>query len=79
MTRRTQRVRRPKPPPPAIVPALLSPAQAATYLALSRNSIYNLMRDGKLASVKIGGARRIERVELDRLIRDSRDPKPPQR
>ncbi len=50
---------------------LLTVAEAANQLALSRSTLYNLMDRGELAYVRIGRTRRIPRDELDRLIRDS--------
>ena len=38
---------------------LLTVAEAASFLGLSRASIYNLNSSGELPFVKIGGARRI--------------------
>jgi len=52
----------------AIQPLVLSPAQAAQALGLSRAAVYNLMARGELRSVKLGGSRRIPVSELERLI-----------
>lgn len=43
---------------------LLSPVEAAAHLSLSRTKVFELMRLGRLRSVKIGGCRRIPRVAL---------------
>ncbi len=45
-----------------------SPAEAAEVLGLCRASIYNLMARGELRSASLGRARRIPRVELERLL-----------
>jgi len=50
---------------------LLTVAEAANQLALSRSTLYNLMDRGELAYVRIGRTRRIPQDELNRLIRES--------
>ena len=50
---------------------LMTVVEAADYLALSRGSIYNLMRSGTITSVHIGRARRIPFAELHRFIRST--------
>ncbi len=40
-------------------PLLLTPAEAAVSLRLARSTIYELMGEGRLPSVRIGRARRI--------------------
>ncbi len=45
-----------------------SPTDAARLLGLSSRSIYNLMANGTLASLKIGKSRRITHKELERLL-----------
>ena len=40
-------------------PLLLTPAEAAISLRLARSTIYELMGEGRLPSVRIGRARRI--------------------
>jgi excisionase family DNA binding protein len=45
--------------------ALLRVADAAAYLALSRSKTYQLAARGEIPSVRIGGAVRIPRHELD--------------
>jgi len=51
-----------------VQPLVLSPAQAAQALGLSRAAVYNMMARGELRSVKLGASRRIPVAELDRLI-----------
>lgn len=45
----------------------LSPAEAATYIGCSRQTIYNLINAGKLPSGKVGRSRRIPRDALEAL------------
>jgi excisionase family DNA binding protein len=53
---------------------LLRPDDVARELRLSRASVYNLMRSGRLASVKVLGARRIRRSDLaDFVARQTQD------
>lgn len=41
---------------------------AAAALSISRSSIYNMIRDGRLKSVKIAGRTLILRSEIERLL-----------
>jgi len=42
--------------------------EAADVLRVSRSSIYNMIRDGRLKSVKIAGRTIIARSEIERLL-----------
>ncbi len=42
--------------------------QAAALLAVSENTVWNLIRKGELRGVKIGTARRIAHSELERYV-----------
>ena len=46
-------------------PLLLSVAEVAIHLGVCRQTVYNLIYDGSLPSVKIRGLRRISRSSLD--------------
>jgi len=48
-----------------------TPAEAAEYLRVSRQTIYNYMEDGSLPYYKLksGGGRRIRRSDLDALLK----------
>ena len=50
---------------------LMTVVEAADYLAISRGSVYNLMRSGAITSVHIGRARRIPYAEVDRFVRST--------
>lgn len=50
---------------------LMTVVEAADYLAMSRGSVYNLMRSGAISSVHIGRARRIPYAELRRFVRST--------
>lgn len=52
---------------------LLTVIAAADYLAISRGSVYHMLDDGRLRSVRIGRARRIALAELRRLVDDLSD------
>lgn len=53
-----------------VVPRLLYPPEdAAQMLGVSRSTVYELMAAGKLASVRIGRARRIRHDDLVRFVR----------
>jgi excisionase family DNA binding protein len=47
---------------------LVSIAQAAELLGLSRDTVRRLLAVGELASVRIGAAVRIPRADVDRLV-----------
>ena len=48
-----------------VQPLLLSVAEVAVQLGVCRQTVYNLIYDGSLPSVKIRGLRRISRSSLD--------------
>ena len=47
---------------------LLTPAEAATALAIGRSLLYELIAGGTIASVKIGRSRRIRRADLEAYV-----------
>ena len=47
---------------------LYTPVEAAEALGISRSTLYVLLSNGSLTSVRIGGARRIALSELHRFI-----------
>ena len=47
---------------------VLSVTEAIDYTRLSRPTIFNLMRDGKLTRLKVGGRTLIAKSDLDRLL-----------
>ena len=47
---------------------LLTPTEAATALGIGRSKVYELMRAGTLASVRIDTCRRIPAAELEALV-----------
>lgn len=51
----------------------LTPAQAARRLAVSESTVWRLLRRGQLASVKVGGRRRIRRAALAAVARPVRE------
>jgi excisionase family DNA binding protein len=52
--------------------ALLRPEEVAEYLNIGRSMVYELMRAGKLESVRIGTCRRIPRAAADEYVRSLR-------
>ncbi len=54
--------------PTASPPDALTTVQVATALGLGRATVAELIRRGEIASVKIGGARRVFRADLDQYI-----------
>jgi excisionase family DNA binding protein len=50
-------------------PPLLYPmAEAAALLGISRSNVYQLLRDGRLTSVRIGSRRLIPRASLESFV-----------
>ncbi len=47
---------------------LLTVDEAARMLSLSRPFLYRLMQRGEIASIKLGGSRRIELAELQAFV-----------
>ena len=53
---------------PIIAPAVLSIADAADYLNLSKNSVWRLLRDNELTRVKLLRRTVIRRADCDALL-----------
>ncbi len=81
MTTNHRTLRRPLTTPPADTPVdatavpaqraeakLLRVEEAAALLCVGRSTAYELIRSGQLASLKIGGSRRVPRVAVDAFI-----------
>lgn len=49
---------------------LLTPEEAAHALGIGRTKLYQLLADGFLPSVRIGGSRRISTAALDQFVRE---------
>ncbi len=47
---------------------LLTPEEAASALGIGRSTVYQLMRDGKVRSVRVGACRRVPVAALLELI-----------
>ncbi len=52
--------------------AVLDVNEAAAYLAVSRQAVYTLIREGKLAHVRVGEAIRLRREDLDAFLENHR-------
>lgn len=52
---------------------LLSPEEAAEVLGVGRAKVYDLMSEGRLASIKLGRCRRIPVASIRRLVEPSRE------
>lgn len=51
-----------------VAPLLLTPEQAARVLAIGRTKLYSLLAGGALASVMVGGSRRIPMQSLQAYV-----------
>ncbi len=49
-------------------PLLLRPEDVARALQIGRTRVYDLIRDGSIRSVKVGGSRRITIASLDDFV-----------
>ena len=47
---------------------LLTPEEAATVLSIGRSKVYELIRDGRLASVRIDASRRVPAEALTEFL-----------
>lgn len=52
-------------------PLLLRVEEVAQLLAIGRSTVYELIASGQLPSVKVGGARRVPMVEIERWVREN--------
>ena len=50
-------------------PLLLSVAEVAVHLGVCRQTVYNLIYDGSLPSLKFRGMRRVSRSSLDEWLK----------
>jgi len=55
-------------PIPARDAALLKPEETASMMRVSRTKVYDLMRTGKLRSIKVDGLRRIPREAIAEYV-----------
>src|SRR5438067_8131266 len=58
-------------------PGALSLTQADAFLAARGGTAHRLVKQGKLAAVKVGSRLRVARVELERYLREGRSPPAP--
>ena len=49
---------------------LLDVKSAADYLSLSRSKLYQLIENGEISSIKIGGRRLFDVMDLDAFVDD---------
>jgi len=52
----------------SIAPLLHTPADAAKLLGIGRSTLYELLADGTIPSVKIGSSRRIRHADLEAYV-----------
>ena len=57
------------PPADPLAPLLLRVSDAARVLAISRSTLYQAMARGDVATIRLGGAVRIPRAEVERLAK----------
>jgi excisionase family DNA binding protein len=50
--------------------SLLSVSEACSLLGVSRPTVYRLIKAGKLRAIKIGGARRVRRDDVEGLLKE---------
>ena len=58
---------------PDDVPALLSVQACAVLMGLSRTTVFSLIHEGSLRSVKVGTRRLVPRVAIDEFVMASED------
>lgn len=47
---------------------LLTPEEAADVIGIGRSKLYDLLRAGRIESVRIGGSRRVPRMALEEYV-----------
>ncbi|MHB8763860.1 MAG: helix-turn-helix domain-containing protein [Deferrisomatales bacterium] len=52
---------------PFLTAPLLTVGEAAVYLGVGRKVLYRLIEEGRISTVKAGGALRVERSSLERF------------
>ncbi|MFI7553085.1 helix-turn-helix domain-containing protein [Micromonospora sediminimaris] len=57
----------------AVAPRSVRPAEAAALIGVCRDTVYVLMRSGRLRSVKLGRARLIPVAAIEELLSASED------
>lgn len=55
----------------SVAARLYRPEEVADQLRVSRSTVYRLIRDGKLKSVKIGGSRRVSVEQIDDFLAEA--------
>ncbi len=55
--------------------AFYTPEELATMLKVTRQAVYNWIQQGYMESVRIGRTVRIPREEVERLLREGRNPR----
>ena len=55
-------------------PILLTPTEAARALGIGRSKLYELMREGRIRSIRIGTCRRVPTTALAEFVVASTDP-----
>ena len=58
-------------------PVLLTVPETARLLGFGERMVWSLVRRGDLASVKIGGARRVHRAEVTRMLTEGNNKQGP--
>lgn len=54
--------------PIVAAPRLLSLVQAAALLSVSKQTVWNMIRDGRLLATKVANCWVVEGVEIDRIL-----------
>lgn len=49
---------------------VFSPSEAADYLGIGRTTLYSLIADGQIRSLKIGRLRKVRRADLDSYVNE---------
>lgn len=49
---------------------VFSPTEAADYLGIGRTTLYSLLAEGRVRSLKIGRLRKVRRADLDSYVNE---------
>jgi excisionase family DNA binding protein len=53
---------------PSVANSLMSVREVAAYLGIGRSTVYRLLRDGELPSIKVRAGRRFRRAAIERWV-----------
>jgi len=59
------------------LPEILTPQEVADYLRVDKETVYRMIRDGRLVALRMGRGYRINKGDFEAFLRSSRTGQPP--